>query len=152
MYSRSKGMTGRDFTLTPPPGYDGSRFRTRSDGRDDSFPPYRDERRHHSPNPEQESKPLESVDDNCDKDDICPDCQIEEAPPGNDTECSQNTVRSVHSECEYENNNGHSISSFLKKLGNEEILLIALIILLAGNQSNAQGDTLLILALLLCIT
>ncbi len=48
MYSRSRnsqkysprasGFSAPD-TLTPPPGYDGSRFRRRSDGRDDSFPP-----------------------------------------------------------------------------------------------------------------
>ena len=40
MYSRKTYEESGGYTITPPPGYDGSRFRRRSDGRDDSFPPY----------------------------------------------------------------------------------------------------------------
>lgn len=40
MYSRKTYEESGSYTITPPPGYDGSRFRRRSDGRDDSFPPY----------------------------------------------------------------------------------------------------------------
>ncbi len=40
MYSRKTYEESGSYTITPPPGYDGSRFRRRSDGRDDNFPPY----------------------------------------------------------------------------------------------------------------
>ncbi|MBQ8475251.1 MAG: hypothetical protein IJ499_06290 [Clostridia bacterium] len=41
MYSKQNGNSRDEgYAITPPPGYDGSRFGRRSDGRDDAFPPY----------------------------------------------------------------------------------------------------------------
>ena len=41
MYSKKQmGYPSGGYSITPPPGYDGSRFKSRSDGRDDAFPPY----------------------------------------------------------------------------------------------------------------
>lgn len=157
MYSRSKGMTGRDYHLTPPPGYDGSRFGTRSDGRDDAFPPYREERHlHHREESEHDRISVKSKEDHTEHspsvqyetaEDLCDDLTKEEC-----AECLEKDVCAEAREHPPSESKPFSVSNFLKKLGNEEILLIALIILLAGSQSNAQGDTLLILALLLCIT
>ena len=149
MYSKAKGFTDRDLTLTPPPGYDGSRFRSRSDGRDDSFPPYREA--HHrkkagAPSAEGafpaaccEALPEEekccdapSLDERA-QSEQCPFCKVPE-------ECCEGGGRE------------NPISSFIKGLGNEEILLIALIVLLSGNQSRQGLETVLILALLLCIS
>ncbi len=138
MYSKHKGMTDRDYTLTPPPGYDGSRFRRRSDGRDDAFPLYGESPKRTAP---QYDKPC------CEKEEpeeeyICEDeeevlspCQCcEESPP-----------------CEEKPKESPGILSFLQSLGSEEVLLIALILLLA-NDAKAGIDTILMLALLLCIT
>lgn len=59
MYSRKTFGESGSYCITPPPGYDGSRFRRRSDGRDDSFPPY-DESPKEPPRKEKEKKHIGS--------------------------------------------------------------------------------------------
>lgn len=136
MYSKYKGITDQNYSLTPPPGYDGSRFRRRSDGRDDAFPLYREEAKKHPPlkkKPDffeeeiQKPCPIEAEEE-CDCR-FCEEGNLPEEKPKSDS----------------------GILSFLQGLGNEELLLIALILILA-NDSKAGIDTILILALLLCIS
>ena len=96
MYSRKTYEESGGYTITPPPGYDGSRFRRRSDGRDDSFPPYdTSAERISAPPKEVEKKPQKTV------------------------------------------------------IGAEELLIVALIIALAGEEKPCI-ELILLLALLLC--
>lgn len=164
MYSKYKGITERDYSLTPPPGYDGSRFRRRSDGRDDAFPLYGGDVER--PPKQSQIASLQYRTSTCDCENeaqshICPvenseqDCIIDKS------ECCQEEPPCC---TEYSDNNcvcqksaesspkSSKIMSFLHGLGHEEILLISLILLLAGGNSRAETDTILILALLLCVT
>jgi hypothetical protein len=110
MYSRKTREEYGDYVITPPPGYDGSRFGSRSDGRDDSFPPYDNQGQIYSP-------PIKKKDEQ---------------------------------EKREENKSG-SLFPFLKKgIGQEELLLIALLIVLVG-EKDVSPEIVLILALLLCI-
>ena len=129
MYSKNKGLTDRDYVLTPPPGYDGSRFRRRSDGRDDAFPLYSEPPKRIMKRPEEHScsfceEPFEE--------DIC-ECPCPEIPE--------------NQPCEKDS----QLLSFLQGIGGEELLLVALVILLSKD-SKAGIETVLILALLLCIS
>lgn len=159
MYSKSKGMTDRDITLTPPPGYDGSRFRKRSDGRDDSFPLYYEDTHRYGQQKkcrERHRFPSDST--------YCPnrhmpkeevhDCLDEEIEDGECCECEavEEEKAETAEPCEKKETRENPIKNFLKELGSEEILLIALIVLLSGNQTRAGLETVLILSLLLCIT
>ena len=111
MYSRKTREEYGDFIITPPPGYDGSRFGSRSDGRDDSFPPYDSQAQIYS----QSDKKKEQTSD------------------------------------KHELNKSASLFPFLKKgIGQEELLLIALLIVLVG-EKEVSPEIVLILALLLCI-
>lgn len=137
MYSKSKGLTDRGFTLTPPPGYDGSRFRKRSDGRDDAFPSY--SQSNISPPPIQEhiEAPIEEQ----------PPCIEEPEAPI----CISEPVCHINDRKKEKNEKENPLTAFLQSLKSEDILLIALIILLAGTDKNNGIETILILALLLCI-
>ncbi len=144
MYSKNKGLTDRDYILTPPPGYDGSRFRRRSDGRDDAFPMYSDKpKRIQPPEPPVEEcrqEPAEAFTDECEEEVSCP--------------CEESGTDECPCECctpEKSQKKDSSILSFLQGIGSEELLLIALIVLLSKD-SKAGIETVLILALLLCIT
>lgn len=133
MYSKSKGMQYGEYTLTPPPGYDGSRFRRRSDGRDDAFPFYGEPKRRERPPKREAPPPLLPAEEECEpqkyeEEDCCP------------CECADD-----------KKDEGSGLLSFIQGLPGEEILLIALIILLAGSEDRAGLDTVLILALLLCL-
>ncbi len=158
MYSRNKGMTDRDFTLTPPPGYDGSRFRRRSDGRDDAYPLYSDsgikqhthdkqrknQNPHNTPSHIPKETPLQTLPDTKEEH----DCQPEDERPLADND-EQTSKPCRLDKAEKKSDNG--IISFLQGLKSEDILLIALIVLLAGGEGKAGMETVLILALLLCI-
>ena len=164
MYSKYKGITDRDYSLTPPPGYDGSRFRRRSDGRDDSFPLYgnnfgtlqstqpKDPARCRSQSHDyaREDQKNEVITKSCslpicdeqtdEKAESCPDStgscpQIESCPI-----CHNSTLKDS------------KLLSYLQSIGSEEILLISLILFLAGSKSGIETETILILALLLCIS
>lgn len=151
MYSRNKGMTLDESRLTPPPGYDGSRFRTRSDGRDDGYPPYREreetrrralQRRREiqrAPAPKKDSAeeyctPLEETDFTCEE-----ECALSPLPDSLEDGCEERKAKK-------------DVLSILEDLKGEEILLVALIIMLSGSLGGAELDTVLILALLLCIS
>lgn len=161
MYSRNKGITGRDIYLTPPPGYDGSRFRRRSDGRDDAYPLYGDgEKSVHAPHrPMQSSEPRTKHSRRPPpKKEHCTEEFMSDAPfnDGSDKEPEEGCDcpfedRSDPPDLKEESRSSSFVSEFLKSLGSEELLLIALIILLAKD-SNAGSDTVLLLALLLCIS
>ena len=111
MYSRRTREEYGDYIITPPPGYDGSRFGNRSDGRDDSFPPYDSQTQIYS----QSEKKKESTRE------------------------------------KREENKNVSLFPFLKKgIGQEELLLIALLIVLVG-EKDVSPEIVIILALLLCI-
>lgn len=112
MYSRKSREEYGDYIITPPPGYDGSRFGSRSDGRDDSFPPYDNQR------------------------------QIYSQPAKSKSETERENG---------EENKKSGLFPFLKKgIGQEELLLIALLIVLVG-EKDISPEIVLILALLLCI-
>ena len=138
MYSKNKGLTDRDYTLTPPPGYDGSRFRRRSDGRDDAFPMYSEPPQRIRKKPEPPPCPL------------CDDCPVTNDGPPESCEC-QSDDSWEEKPCEKEAEKEKKLLSFLQGIGGEELLLIALIILLAKD-GKAGIETVLILALLLCIS
>lgn len=111
MYSRKTREEYGNYVITPPPGYDGSRFRSRSDGRDDSFPPYDSQTQIYSRPAQKAEQPGEK----------------------------------------HEENKNASLFPFLKKgIGQEELLLIALLIVLVG-EKDVSPEIVLILALLLCI-
>ncbi|MBQ4067480.1 MAG: hypothetical protein IJD22_07550 [Clostridia bacterium] len=151
MYSRNKGNTEREVYLTPPPGYDGSRFRKRSDGRDDAYPPYAEDevihphRHYRSGAGSRARQGTSPVSNKPIYDKTAEECSCSPSS-GEEETCSE--CRSPSEE-----GNGSRATSFdlLKGLGSEELLLIALIILLAQS-SNGGSDTVLILALLLCIS
>jgi len=140
-------MTQRDQMLTPPPGYDGSRFRKRSDGRDESFYAYPEitvrepiqkrasERHVIKRRVKDMSHPVNEQTNACG--DECAPTAENAAPCDSAPEC--------------EREQPSALSAFFQSLGSEEILLIALILLLA-NDSRANIDTVLILALLLCVS
>lgn len=112
MYSRKSRDNYGEYVITPPPGYDGSRFGYRSDGRDDSFPPY-DKRGQMYVEPEEKK---------------------EESCKSEDVRAEQNRL-----------------FPFMKNgIGHEELLLIALLIVMVG-EKNSSPELVLILGLLLCI-
>ena len=138
MYSKNKGITGRDYIMTPPPGYDGSRFRHRSDGRDDAFL--------------QHSRPLQIPEKSrvpvCEE---CTECCHTEKEESDFCESGDN--QTICEEClpDEKEKKKTGFLSFFQSIGSEELLLIALILLLAKDDK-AGIETVLILALLLCIT
>ena len=154
MYSKNKGFSDKEYSLTPPPGYDGSRFGHRSDGRDDAFPlygqGYNSSKRgkkppyQHRPDPiAKDAPPVCSEEEEC----PCEYCSAEEEPITDDeSECENAPCPCSDAKSE------NKILSFLKNLSGEELLLIALIILLMGDMQNGEAETVLILALLLCIS
>lgn len=150
MYSRNKGQTDRDFSLTPPPGYDGSRFRKRSDGRDDAFPLYAEEWSGEETPQRKKIYPQRNIKkvrkENPEEQDT-EDC-LENCPPAPPCEATSPSP-SIPNEKE---SKGKKIEDFLRGLKSEDILLIVLIVLLAGDQSREGAETVLLLALLLCIS
>lgn len=155
MYSKNKGFSNREYSLTPPPGYDGSRFGHRSDGRDDAFPLYgqgygslkkgKKPPCQHKPEPiAEEFSHIYEEDDEF----LCECCGEEKSLPEDENECRYSNAPCPCSESKSEN----KILSFLKNLSGEELLLIALIILLMGDMQNGEAETVLILALLLCVS
>lgn len=164
MYSKYKGITDRDYSLTPPPGYDGSRFRRRSDGRDDAFPLYggevkRPQNQHQNNHTHgkviscdysKDEHPSPLITDRSDQDLTCESTESCQEETTCCTQCSD-----IECTCHKDNESSSKsskIMSFLHSLGNEEILLISLILLLSGGRSRTETDTILILALLLCVT
>lgn len=123
MYSKKYGtyMNG-DYTVTPPPGYDGSRFGSRSDGRDDSFPPYDTPPQVYAPDRRENNKKEQKE---------CPtSCEH-----GEDT-------KKEHENCFF---------PFMReKIGREELLIISLLIVLIS-ENNISAELVLMLGLLLCI-
>ena len=178
MYSKNKGMTerreggmnirgeDRGFTLTPPPGYDGSRFKTRSDGRDDAFPMYGDPdaphhrctavpcgRRHsgdiHNIHHHKDHEAANCSDgrgdrDMCENDVCCSDVRCL-SDCCSDTDCAECGSNCRKEDCKDKT----PFSSFIKNIGKEEILLIALIFIIAGS-SCPDPETVILLALILC--
>lgn len=143
MYSKNKGMYTQDYALTPPPGYDGSRFRRRSDGRDDAFPIYPEQaHRYRQPKRPKEESPLpcQNEEDIYSCNGGCPE---EEYP------CEDRSPAAC-SLPEKEGKGDTGIISFIEGLKSEELLLIALIVLLCTKDGGQGLDTVLILALLLC--
>ena len=249
MYSRNKGITDRldpgdmmepRVILTPPPGYDGSRFKTRSDGRDDAFPMYGDDlpspqassakrQRHRyysnsrkcgdgtSDNPSdggecenqnsggdlshcrterrqgffcppkrdsrrdccEDSERDCSFDrdrDCCDKserdccfdrDRDCCDKSGRDCRFDRDRDCCDKSERDCGHECDFDRDRdccdphkgkhpphreecSSPLSALIKSIGKEELMIIALMLILAGEKGQTDMDTVLILALLLC--
>lgn len=141
MYSKNKGFTYQQTILTPPPGYDGSRFRGRSDGRDDAFPLYETQSRP----PKRILTKKSSVVSNNDT-------------YGAEEEIFEATERSEQESCDppaLKDSPGDAspislLTPILKNIGKEELIIIALIIILAGEREGIDIDTILLLALLLC--
>lgn len=217
MYSRNKGITDRldrgdmmepRVILTPPPGYDGSRFKTRSDGRDDAFPMYGDG----LPSPQASSakrqrhryysnsrKCGDGTSDNpsdggeCENQNSGGDlshCRTERrqgffCPPKRDSrrdccedserdcsfdrdrDCCDKSERDCGHECDFDRDRdccdphkgkhpphreecSSPLSALIKSIGKEELMIIALMLILAGEKGQTDMDTVLILALLLC--
>ena len=217
MYSRNKGITDRldpgdmmepRVILTPPPGYDGSRFKTRSDGRDDAFPMYGDD----LPSPQGSSakrqrhryysnsrKCGDGTSDDMSESGECENqnsggdlslCRTERrqgffCPPKRDSkydccedsdrdccfdrdrDCCDMSDRGCGQECDFDRDrdccNPHMgkhpphreecpspLSALIKSIGKEELMIIALMLILAGEKGQTDMDTVLILALLLC--
>lgn len=135
MYSRSKGMTHTEPYLTPPPGYDGSRFRKRSDGRDEAFLAA------YTPPPAPKETARDSFEEPicCPKDEEPPDV----CPESEEIQCSDDEAGAAK---------GPPLRHRpLQFLGEEELLLISLILILAGG-NDANTDVVLLLSLLLCIS
>lgn len=128
MYSKKYMNTRRaDYTITPPPGYDGSRFRSRSDGRDDAFPPYdAPPQIYRTDRQRSEAKEDESAED------ITLELTTDnEASPSNSAP--------------------HGFFPFLKDgIGQEELMIIALLIILL-TEEKLSAETILMLGLLLCL-
>ncbi|MBE6713807.1 MAG: hypothetical protein E7575_00790 [Ruminococcaceae bacterium] len=161
MYSKNKGLTDRDYPLTPPPGYDGSRFRRRSDGRDDAFPMYGEQpmsshgRKRRGQSSEQlvcpyEEKAEELAESSAERAEAVSEDDCDCAREGQCTECPDEEKKDKRALCEEKKREG-VLSSLIRSLGSEEVLLIALMVLLAGDSSREGMDTVLMLALLLCI-
>lgn len=138
MYSKSKGIIYQQAVPTPPPGYDGSRFRGRSDGRDDTFPLYESNTapRRIFQSPAQENRHQEAKDEGI----YCEECS-----------CAGECEEHEKTDCKEVKSSPMSIlAPILKSIGKEELLIIALIILLAGEHGKPDTDTILLLAILLC--
>lgn len=128
MYSKKQmGYSAGSYSVTPPPGYDGSRFRSRSDGRDDAFPPYDKPAQVYVP----EKKDISSHSDKFTSDDD----DIFSFDPQPKSEPKKNSS---------------AIPSFKKQITNDELLIIALLIVLIS-ENNISGELVLMLGLLLCI-
>ncbi|MBQ5332681.1 MAG: hypothetical protein J6K92_05430 [Oscillospiraceae bacterium] len=130
MYSKKQmGYPQRGYSITPPPGYDGSRFRSRSDGRDDAFPPYDNPPQVYAP--EKKGGAHVSSENSADNEDIF----SFDHPP-------KSAIKVKKDE---------SFFPFLKKgIGNEELIIIALLIVLIS-ENNISSELVLMLGLLLCI-
>ena len=225
MYSRNKGITDRldrgdmmepRVILTPPPGYDGSRFKTRSDGRDDAFPMYgdglpspqassakRQRHRYYSNSrkcgdgtSDDPSDGGEWENQNTDRDfslcrtekrqgffrsperdsrhDCCedPDCDCCDTSEydcrfDRDCDCCSDSDCGCGHECDFDRDRDccdprkgkhpphrdecpSPLSALIKSIGKEELMIIALMLILAGEKGQTDMDTVLILALLLC--
>lgn len=137
MYSKSKGFTYQQQTvLTPPPGYDGSRFRQRSDGRDDTFPLYENQSRSPKRILTQKGADDFGMEHEHDKDETCEKC---DTPQKDEADMKAEDTSPIT-----------LLAPVLKRIGKEELLIIALIIILAGEKERLDTDTILLLALLLC--
>lgn len=136
MYSKNKGITYQPTVLTPPPGYDGSRFRRRSDGRDDTFPLYEEA----GPS-RRDAKAPRQISSAHTKENSCPRCAA--AAEDSDTYACPDKEPPQHQSV-------NTLTSFISGIGKEELLLIALIIILAGEKGCIDIDTILLLTLLLC--
>ncbi len=125
MYSKKNGVfEGGDYVITPPPGYDGSRFGSRSDGRDDAFPPYDKPPQIYSPARRNRPPQQESATEEC---------------------------KEPAAICVEEKEKNIGLFPFLKKgIGQEELLIIALLIVIVM-EKNASPELILMLGLLLCI-
>lgn len=129
MYSKkTSGIGSGDYIITPPPGYDGSRFGSRSDGRDDAFPPYDRTPQIYSPKRSAPSQQMKECEHSY-------ECEKEtDAACSSDKECEQG-----------------GLFPFLKRgIGQEELLLIALLIVLVCERE-VSPEIILMLGLLLCI-
>ncbi len=128
MYSKkNSGMDSGDYIITPPPGYDGSRFGSRSDGRDDAFPPYDRPPQVYSP-AKRNRQPSRQKDIVIEKEEKC-DCE-------------------EHTE---EKKDKSGFFPFLKNgITQEELLIIALLIVLVS-EKKCTPELVLMLGLLLCI-
>lgn len=126
MYSKKNSVFDNgDYVITPPPGYDGSRFGSRSDGRDDAFPPYDKPPQVYSPARRNKS------------------CQPEQEPREESVSCEAVTLEEKKSQ--------GGLFPFLKKgVGQEELLIIALLIVLV-TEKEVSPELILMLGLLLCI-
>lgn len=123
MYSKARAVRGCANEITPPPGYGGSRFG--KDG-DDGIPSLREE----------EKCGLSDGKAPC-------TCETVSGEPEKNAVCRRPSPekREKPLSCEP--------LGFLKRIDREELLIIGLILLLAGER--AESDTLLMLILLLCI-
>lgn len=126
MYSKKQmGYPSGGYSITPPPGYDGSRFKSRSDGRDDAFPPY--------------DKPARTY--------------TAEKKPSDNNNTRSNTYDDddVFSFDTPKAEKSNSIFPILKNgISNEELLIIALLIVLIS-ENNISSELVLMLGLLLCL-
>ena len=127
MYSKKQmGYPSGGYSITPPPGYDGSRFKSRSDGRDDAFPPYDKPARTYTA----EKKPSDN------------NSNIRSSTYDDDDVFSFDTPKAEKS---------NSIFPILKNgISNEELLIIALLIVLIS-ENNISSELVLMLGLLLCL-
>lgn len=124
MYSKRNSFERENsYIITPPPGYDGSRFGRRSDGRDDAFPPY------DRPLQQQETEKRSCT------------YSRKKQPVKEAQDSSVQKERGADSD---------SLSLFHGVLGKEELLIIALLISLVG-EKEATPELILILGLLLCV-
>ncbi|MBR6676003.1 MAG: hypothetical protein IKL24_01585 [Clostridia bacterium] len=133
MYSKAKGMPRCDASPIPPPGYDGSRFRKRNDGRDEAFLAA------YAP-PAQPSVAREKLQ-------LHRDIPTEEPEKAPEEIICEEDVTTEAEECV----SAPSTKELSLGIGNEELLLIALILILAG-EGSAGTEAVLLLTLLLCIS
>ena len=141
MYSKNKGFTYQPTILTPPPGYDGSRFRSRSDGRDDAFPLYENSTRT-PPGRVLTKKASGTINNDTDS--------TEKAYEALAGDVQTAPMSPVHKDNTGDASSLSFLAPILKRIGKEELIIIALIIILAGERENMDIDTILLLALLLC--
>ena len=128
MYSKAKGINDRE-SVTPPPGYDGNRFSKKREFDDPFFGDT-------APSPTKSTFPksMKAPPSDSFGENGLNRSQIPEAPaPQGELPAS-----------------GHrsSIPSFFKDAGKEELLLIALILMLAEEKGSENKDALLLLVLL----